>query len=688
MNSLINPKYLPFQLAIAGVPHTGWPAKVTGFTTIPSEMKLVKEEHAAEKNTLEYIHETLGLKVVVERYIYPNINIVRQFTKVINESSEPVVITHLSSAYALGVCDGGVLPWYDENKIKANYCLQAWEGEGQWRSATLEDLGLYPTCNRLCSGAVAFDSVGSWSTGKYLPMAVLEDKETNKSWYFQIESSANWRFEIGCQVGSDSSSLFIHCDAASERNGGWTKTLQPGECFEAVPCAIGCCDGDFNDAIQQLTKYRRTVLLPKKAWDGDYCPLVFNDYMNCLWTRTTDKKLIPLINKASELGAEAFCIDAGWFGSGDESWNDKLGSWYPNEALFGEKGLKGVIDHINSKGMHAGLWLEMECVGEGSELGQKPDSWFLIKDGKRLGGKDRQFLNFANSEVREHFYSVLESLIGMGVTYFKCDYNASIAAGADTDGQNAADGLLTHTRAFYEFIEQVKERHPNVILENCASGGMRADYGMLSRFHLQSFSDVEEYEQCPSVLGGMLAAILPEQLGIWACPYPIKMEDAETPEVLESPEYRKSMADGEQSIFSMISGMCGNMYLTGRADYADEVNFALIQEGATCYKKERAHIHNASPVWPIGFTRLGDEKKPACVGLLSEDKKRMLLMVWRFKGNAEIAIPLEKWKSGVVSAKQTYPAKDYDVDFRMDADTLRVTLPKEYQARVFEICFS
>jgi len=689
VNYLLDGKYPKFQLAIAGKSHGGWPTKVTGFTLLPNDMALVKEERLAEKAVFEYLHEQLHIKVIVEMHLYPNLNIVRQLTKVVNEGKEPVVITHISSAYMQGVCSGGQLLWNDANKVKVNYCLQSWEGEGQWRSATLEDLGLYPTRKNMCAGALSFGSVGSWSTGKYLPMAVIEDKETNRVWYSQIETSASWHYEMGYKPEHGSEGLFIHCDGASERNSGWTKSLLPGECLEAVPCAIGCCDGDINDAIEQLTKYRRTALLPEKAWKEGYCPVVFNDYMNCLWAMPTVKKLLPVIDKASAVGAEAFCIDAGWFGEGEGSWNDKLGDWYPNNELFGEKGLKGIIDYINTKGMRAGVWLELECAGETSVLSAKSDDWFLMKDGKRFGGGDRQFLNFANSEVIEYFNGIFDSLIGIGISYFKCDYNASIGvgAGANGDNQSVADGLLTHTRAFYAFIEQLKKRYPMVILENCASGAMRADYGMLSRMHLQSFSDVEKYDKCPAILSGMLAAVLPEQLGIWAYPYPLLVENAANPDVLAESANRELMADGEQSVFSMISGMCGNMYLSGRVDYADDVNFGLIQEGVSLYKKERAHIHNAVPVWPIGFHRLSDEINPICLGLLSEDKKRMLLMVWKLRGDNDIAIPLGKWINGTATAKQIYPAKGYDVDFCLDADIFKVTMPKEYQARVFEICF-
>lgn len=678
-----------FQLAVAGSPHGFNYALITGYTTLPYEMTMEEVKKEEHKITFRYRHGELGLVVIVEMQFIPGSAVIRQFTTVVNESDEPITLTHLSSVCMEGVTAGGVLPWYDSRKFRLYYCVQTWQGEGQWRIGGFEELGLYPTSVHPCSSGIHFSSVGSWSTGRYLPMAVLEDLETGSVWYFQIETSTNWHFEIGYRNSwtDTNGGVFIHLDGADERFGGWTKELLPGEKFTAVPAAIGCCKGTFDDAIRQLTKYRREVLKPKDAWIGP-SPLVFNDYMNCLWANPTRDKLVPLINAAAEVGAEAFCIDAGWFKPGGGM--ERLGDWEPCDELFGNKGLQGILEYIRTKGMIPGLWLEMEVCSEHSELAKKPDSWFLRRNGKRVHAQGRLFLNFANPDVRGHVLNVIDRLVEMGVGYIKNDYNACIGNGDDTIGTSAADGLLTHMRCFYEFIDEVRERYPELILENCGSGGMRADYGVLSHFHLQSTSDQEFYHKNPSVIVGALAGILPEQAGIWVYPYPLPFNDRERPELLQSPEYQISMADGEQTIFNMVNGLCGNMYLSGHIEVADELNTKLIKEGVALYKKERKHIHEAYPIWPIGFTRINDVKSWASVGLVSHDEARILLAVWRLENDADCCeIPLSKWRGKTATVRQLYPEKGFDVDYHYDVDRGRLTVrfPKTYQARYFEVCF-
>lgn len=61
--------------------------------------------------------------------------------------------------------------------------------------------------------------------------------------------------------------------------------------------------------------------------------------------------------------------------------------------------------------------------------------------------------------------------------------------GTDKGGTSLGQGLLEHQRALLDWLDAVQARHPELLIENCASGAMRMDYAMLSRLHLQSTSD-------------------------------------------------------------------------------------------------------------------------------------------------------------------------------------------------------
>ncbi|MDP4151860.1 MAG: alpha-galactosidase [Bacillota bacterium] len=680
--------YPCFQLSVAGIPYGGNNALTEIYSALPTEMNMEDIKSNDEEIIITYKHEKLGLSVKVDMQLIKGANVIRQTTAVRNDGDSPVILTHVSSMFMNGIATDGIRPWYDEKKVKVHYCRQAWNGEGQWRNSSLSDLGLYKCTTHPGASAVHFSSQGSWSTGRLLPMAVIEDIESNKVWYFQIETSSNWHMEIG-YMGSwknDDGALCIHADAADERFGGFNLTLKPGESFTSVPVAVGCCKGNFDDAVKELTSYRRNVLKPRKAWDNEF-PVVFNDYMNCLWGNPTIEKLTPKIDAAAEEGAECFCIDAGWFGDRDKSWGRMLGDWIPSKDRF-DKGLESVLDYIKSKNMIPGVWLEMEVCGDESNLGKKPDSWFLMRNGVRVGGGARWFLNFENPEVRGYLHNIIDSLVSMGVGFIKNDYNACIGSGCDKGGIASSYGLIKHFEAFYSFIDEVRKKHPTLIIENCGSGGMREDYGVLSHFHIQSSSDQEDCYNFPSIAVGSLASILPEQLGIWAYPYPLVFANKDNPDILKDQKYLDMFADGEKTIFNMVTGLCGNMYLSGNPDAADEFNMSLIKEGISLYKSERSHIHNSHPVWPIGFTDINNRNSWASVGLVNDENSRVLLAVWRLQSGEEyIELPIHKWAGKKAAVKQLYPSSGFETEFYYNEDkgALTVHFKNCCQARFFEI---
>lgn len=677
------------QAAVAGMPHGVHPGLASGHSLLAEQLIVETAVRTDRGLSVQYWHEQFQLRFMLEMEFVPGAAVIRQTTTVRNDGEQAIVLTHLSSLVMQGIALGGAQNWSEQGRMKVHYWRQAWSGEGQWRCDDAGNLGLYRTSPFSMSHAVHWESRGSWSTGRYLPMIIVEDTQTNTVWYAQAETSSNWHIELGnrhegASVGCDS--LYIQVDGASEGFGGWTKTLLPGESYMAIPAAIGCCSGGIEAAVRELTAYRRSRLKPVNAWIGEF-PVVFNDYMNSLWADPSTEKLLPLIQRASEIGAEVFCIDAGWFAEPNTYWGTSLGDWRPNANRFAPEGLEGVLQRIRSAGMIPGVWLELEVCGENADLGKQPDTWFLQRNGRRVGGGERWFMNFANPAVSAYMHGTIDRLVAMGVGFIKNDYNGCIGFGDDTLGSSAADGLITHMRCFYSFLDEIREKHPMLIIEGCASGGMRADYGMLSHVHMVSSSDQEDYTKYPSIIGGMLAAVLPEQNGVWAYPYPLLVSYRDQPDILDEAAYRHSMADGEQTIFNMVNGLCGNLYLSGRVDKADAFNLSLIEEAVSLYKAERAHIRQSSPIWPLGFRLVNESGGWNCIGLAAMDSSRILLAVWRLDSEQERAdIPIAGWANQLAVVRQIFPvAESMQVDYNYDviSGTLRVHLPRRNQARLF-----
>jgi len=416
--------------------------------------------------------------------------------------------------------------------------------------------------------------------------------------------------------------------------------------------------GDFESAVAETTKYKRAVA-PGKPYLA-----VFNDYMNCLWGQPNLEKELPLINAASKAGAEVFCIDAGWYSPGDTGWGSGLGEWNDSKTLFGEKGLKGLIEYINSKGMLAGIWFELEVCNEYAAVAQNDDAWFICRNGKRVGGGDRQFVNFENAEVRAYLFSKLKYYYGMGVRYIKNDYN-------DCTGNGGMQNIR-HSRALMEFYRDVRKALPDLYMENCGSGAMRCDYTMQKVFDIQSTSDQEFYQNYPSIILGALANMPTEKAGIWAYPYPHLFDNSHRPDYLTGEE---------QTIFNMVNGAAGVMYLSGMIDRADAGGFELVREGAEFYKSVREYTAGAFPKYPTGFTRLWEQEKFVTLLLEKPGEAYALLYVWR------LDTPKRRLKLNIEckDISQVYPKNSHKTKITKTEGAIEFDFAKKLSARVFRL---
>ncbi len=670
-----------FHLSIAGENGDMHSGHICGGTHLPYAMECINKNITETGITAVYLHPDLKLEVTVKMDFVEKTNVIRQENRIRNLADEDVTVTHFSSANVMGIAADGLKKWYDNTKIKVHYCMSSWQGEGQWRSDNLENLGLYPTSIHQTMSSIQFSSIGSWSTVKYYPMCMIEDVETGQIWYFEIEAEGSWHYEIGQRKSIDGyeiGSLYFLADCADEMSCGWYKTLRKGEEYVAAPVIFGCTSGGFDEAIHQLHKYKR---LNKNQ---DEKILVFNDYMNCLWARPSKERLLPLIDAAYKVGAEAFCIDAGWYKSEVPALN--IGDWEPDDSLFGQDGLKSIIDYIKSKNMKPGLWLELESCASSSDAYCMEDECFAVNHGKRVH-RNRSIFDFRNPKVCDYMMKKISFLIEeLGVAFFKNDYNQSIGAGDNKYTSSSSLGTQEQIRAFYKFINCVQKKYPHVLIENCGSGGLRHDYGAMKHFNMQSTSDQEHYFRYPSIISGTLATLLPEHAGIWSYPYPVIFESIEKSEEYKKVEVLRNYSR-EETIFNMINGMCGNMYLSGRIDYADEEGLSIIKEGVDIYKQNREWLFQAYPIYPCGTTKFNDDSF-SCIGFIDEKQYKILLAFWRINSKeSEFTVDLSKWCTNRSKVNIVYPSNYGNTMFCFNKGnkSLSIKIETMKTARLFEI---
>lgn len=568
-------------------------------------------------------------------------------TLTLNEGHAPLRLWSVTSVAT------GVLISEDVNHLEVWSGRNGWAAEHRWSAEPLRAPRLArtdPTARgETCRDSLRRTGSSSMSTARWVPAGVASHAITGASLAWQVEHHGAWSWEVAeapvwgefARVGEDEpigrpmddrsrdgASLVLQ--GPSDGLHQWNLLLDSGASFTTVPATIAV-GTTRDDALGALARSRRDRLRPPPT--GTDLPVVFNDYMDTLEGDPTEAKLLPLIDAAAEVGADIFCIDAGWYDDTD-GWWASVGDWQPSTARF-PRGLAFVLDHIRSRGMVAGLWMEPEVVGVTSRAAATlPPEAFMVRDGVRLTENSRHFLDFRSPAARDHVDAAIDRLVGeLGVGFFKFDHNCTPGSGTDGGGDEAVGAqLLQHQRSFLQWLDDLLDRHPDLVIESCASGAMRSDFAMLQRLHLQSTSDQQDPLLYPAIAVGALAHILPEQAGNWAYP-------------------QATMTD-EQIVFTMCTGMAGRVYQAGLLDRMNQQQKQLVADAIRVHRELLPVMATSIPRFPTGLPSWDDGWTAVCFD--ADDDQ--VLIAWRQAwADLEVQLALPHLGDGDLQVEQVYP---------------------------------
>lgn len=630
-----------------------------------------------------------GLQVIQHYEFFEGCCAVRQYNTVKNQGENPLPLIRVSSAYLNIEADTGVMAWDDPRRFRLHWCKSAWAAEAQWKHGSFWDFGMAPArpVGNSMTGVAAFRSEGSWSSGRYYPLVIVEDLEKGCSYFMEHEGGHTWELTVG-KLGD---TVTLECNSADINHDGWSVTLAPGEEYTTTCAVYGMVQGGFEEAVRELTEYKRQT--SHVGWKNGTAPVCFNCYMDCIFGEPNVETLVPLIEAAAKAGCEVFCIDAGWFRPrNNANCLADCGDYIPDAERFGPGGLKGILDLIRQKGMIPGLWFELEAVDDYTAGAKCSSNAMVRRNGTVLSG-GRGIYDLCDETVRQHLFAAVDRAYQLGMRYIKNDHNFSTGIGYGERGDCYNTESRKRMDAFYSFIMELYRRYPDLIIENCGSGAMRADHGTLSHFYLQSTSDQEYYFNYASIAAGSLAIMPPEKAGNWVYPYAVTVPEAKELDAGGDASFLiQRNQDGEETIFNLVTGNIGTVYMAGRIEYADAYNFKLIQEGVELFKKNRAFIASSSAVYPLGAACMG-KRGFIAAGLMNRERTEMLLAVWKIRCIEEdcCMIELGRYFSGATHAEMIFPQKDTKCRYTYAPEAGRLTVKmegSENMARLFRIRLS
>jgi alpha-galactosidase len=295
----------------------------------------------------------------------------------------------------------------------------------------------------------------------------------------------------------------------------FTKTLQPGERVEGAHVALVLgSDPELNDLSAQYTAVGRRHWYAQNEL-SQRLPVEWNHWFSYIDKQIDEETFKRNVDEAARMGLEICTLDAGWFGLSDPrtNWKDLRGDWdMINTARF-PNGLRALSDYTHERGLKFGLWCEIEGLGPLADLGETRPEFVARRDGERLG-----YVCFGNPAVQEWAFATLDRLItDYALDWVKLDFNLDPGAGCNrTDhGHQTGDGLYEHYQGYYRVLDRIRDRHPEVILESCSSGGLRIDLGLLRRTHLTFLSDPDWPEHDLQIFWGASTMLAPEMCLHW-----------------------------------------------------------------------------------------------------------------------------------------------------------------------------
>ena len=258
---------------------------------------------------------------------------------------------------------------------------------------------------------------------------------------------------------------------------GFAWRLEPGEAFQAPEVLLTCSDQGLGGMSRSFHDLLRRHLIRGQE---KHRPTLLNSWEACYFDFDHDK-LLELGREAAECGVELLVVDDGWFGRRDDE-TTSLGDWHVNEEKL-PGGLKRLGEELAELGVGLGIWVEPEMVSPDSQLFRQHPGYAMAIPGRAPTlARNQYVLDLTQKKVRDLVYNqIADVLRSAPISYVKWDMNRPLTDvySAALPPERQGEAAHRYVLGLYEMQERLVTDFPDILLENCCSGGGRFDAGML-----------------------------------------------------------------------------------------------------------------------------------------------------------------------------------------------------------------
>jgi len=395
---------------------------------------------------------------------FKDVDMMETWTEITNKEKGKVTLTTFSS---------GMLPIRRGN-VWLSHLAGTWANEAQLMEEELHQ-GKFVITNR--------DGVRNAQTSHAEVMFSLDGKpqeETGDVIGAALCYSGNYKL----QVVTDETEYHYFFAGIDEQNSAYH--LKKGETFTTPVLAFTFSKDGLSGASRNFHRWGRKYMLQH----GDQERRVLLNSWEGVYFNINEKTMDQMMADIASMGGELFVMDDGWFGEKYPRKNDhtSLGDWGVDKTKL-PHGIQGLVDMAKNHGIKFGIWIEPEMTNKISELYEKHPDW-IVKAPKRDAvtgrGGTQLVLDMGNPEVQDFAFGVVDNLLSKypEIAYIKWDANMSIVNHGSQylPADEQSHLFINYHRGLAKVLDRIRAKYPDVTIQACASGGGRANWGVLPWF--------------------------------------------------------------------------------------------------------------------------------------------------------------------------------------------------------------
>ena len=276
--------------------------------------------------------------------------------------------------------------------------------------------------------------------------------------------------------------------------------LKKGETFTTPELAFAYSNEGMGGVSRS---YHRWARLNNKVHNGQQLRKILLNSWEGVYLNVSQDGMEKMMDGVKSLGGELFVMDDGWFGDKYQRSVDDcaLGDWVTDTRKL-PKGVPALEKAAADRGLKWGIWIEPEMTNTKSELYEKHPDWIVCHPTRTPitgRGGTQLILDMSNPKVQDFVFGVVDNIMKEtpNTYYIKWDANFEIHNFGShyLSADNQSHLYVDYHLGLKKTLERIRAKYPDLVIQCCASGGGRVNYGLMPYFEEFWVSDNTDAQQ-------------------------------------------------------------------------------------------------------------------------------------------------------------------------------------------------